>query len=168
MKKTVFCQFNCGVTDISLPHIQTWFLRRLLCLCSGTICRSVCHWLSGDDIQSSLQRNMCCALIQSAQASIHGQQLEKITGDEESTVEKGDILPACLADAGSCYQPSLHLIYVVTYNLTPSFFPLHDAPLPTQTHFHMNKCLFCCSRCPQIRHSLDSTLWYCTNHSGKS
>lgn len=59
-------------------------------------------------------------------------------------MEKGDIRPACLADAGSCYQPSLHLIYVVSYNPTPSFPPLPPARTPLlhpQTHFHSDDCL---------------------------
>jgi len=55
---------------------------------------------------------------------------ENHTRDGESSVEEGDILPACLADAASCYQPST-FIYVLTYNPKPSFYT--DAALPAHT-----------------------------------
>lgn len=57
--------------------------------------------------------------------------------DKESTMEKGDIRPACLADAGSCYQPTLHLIYVVSYNQTPSFICACTPLLPPHRRIFM-------------------------------
>lgn len=47
-------------------------------------------------------------------------------------------LPVCLADAGSCYQPSQPYL---CGELQPDshFFHSHTASLPTQTQFYMNK-----------------------------